>query len=144
MSISKQELLQKREEIMKQRDENAKEIKERSDKFKCTRYFEGYGMSETMAKDDLIGATEELFKMTNVETRNAVCEELGFEPVDSDSITVYGYTKTEWLADFKNRAAVIKLSVENRKLNKALEIIERNLSEDDKFNLDMQKVEELI
>lgn len=144
MSISKQELLQKREEIMKQRDENAKEIKERSGKFKCTRYFEGYGMSEALSKDDLIGATAQLFKMTNVENRNAAREELGFEPVDSDSITVYGYTKAEWLADFKNRAAVIKLNAENRKLNKALEIIERNLSEDDKFNLDMQKVEELI
>lgn len=144
MSISRQELLSKRNDVLSKIENNKTKIENLNKNYKCNRYYEGYGVPSELKKKDLLEATENLLRETDTAYFNAAAKELGFDEVSENELTLYGYTKEEWLADFKNRAAIINLEIENKKHNKALNIIERNLSEDDKFSLEMEELEDLI
>ena len=58
--------------------------------------------------------------------------------------TLCGYKISEWLEDVKTRKAELDNVAKIANLKKAKTIIENNLSEDDKFALDMQKVADLL
>lgn len=58
--------------------------------------------------------------------------------------TLCGYKISEWLEDVKTRKAELDNIAKIANLKKAKTIIENNLSEDDKFALDMQKVADLL
>lgn len=79
-----------------------------------------------------------------MEAINAAATELGFDDLKKENVLVLGYTVDEWKNDFKTRATVIKLEEENEKLNMAFDILSRNMTEEDKFWLDMESVEQLI
>ncbi len=147
MAIKRDELLAKKEEIIAK----AKEIEKGQKKVRyiTNRYYEGIGVVSEMDEPELVAALKDLkerFK-ENAEY-DQFAQELGL-PVrqkkeDDDEPTYLGYTYDEWLEDFKTRAAYLNNEVTLDKLDEALEIIERNLSEEDKFNLEMQALEELL
>ena len=58
--------------------------------------------------------------------------------------TLSGYKVSEWIEDVKTRKAELDNAAKIDNLKKAKTIIENNLSEDDKFALDMQKVADLL
>ena len=58
--------------------------------------------------------------------------------------TIGGYKVSEWIEDVKTRKAELDNIAKIANLKKAKTIIENNLSEDDKFALDMQKVADLL
>ena len=80
-----------------------------------------------------------------IKNNTASIAELGLENFNTDvAVRVYGYTLEEWKADFQTRASQIKDEEKLQKLNAALRIIEKHLSEDDKFAIDMANVDELL
>lgn len=58
--------------------------------------------------------------------------------------TLCGYKVSEWIEDVKTRKAELDNNAHIANLKKAKAIVENNLSEDDKFALDMQKVADLL
>ena len=142
MALKRDQLLAKRKELTEKVEKNNNEIAERDGKYKCARCYEGFGMVNTMGEGVLVLAAVDLKEKSDMSLLNAAAVELGFEEFKNN--TVYGYAPEDWMHDFKNRAAIIRLARENEKIEEALDIIERNLSEDDKFALEMDALAELI
>lgn len=85
-------------------------------------------------------------QMTSV---NDAAAELGIdlstlEGVDDSTPTLCGYKVTEWIDDVKTRKAELDNKEKLDKLFKAKKLLENNLSEEDKFELDMQRAMDLL
>lgn len=142
--ITREELLKRRKEVKEKLEENKKQISSLNANYKCARTYEGFGPVPTLGKKALVGALVHLTKKSDMEAINAAATELGFDDLKKENVLVLGYTVDEWKNDFKTRATVIKLEEENEKLNMAFDILSRNMTEEDKFWLDMESVEQLI
>ena len=66
------------------------------------------------------------------------------EGIEDNIPTLCGYKVTEWIDDVKTRKAELDNIALINKLNKAKSLLEANLSEDDKFELDMQRAMDLL
>lgn len=147
MAIKRDELLAKKGEITAKMQEIEK--KQKKVRYITNRYYEGVGVVSEMDEPELVAALKDLKDRFKEDTEyDQLSQELGL-PVrqkkeDDDEPTYLGYTYDEWMEDFKTRAAYLNNEVTLDKLDEALEIIERNLSEEDKFNLEMQALEELL
>lgn len=147
MAIKRDELLAKKEEIIAK----AKEIEKGQKKVRyiTNRYYEGIGVVSEMDEPELVAALKDLKERFKENTEyDQFAQELGLpirqKKEDDDEPTYLGYTYDEWLEDFKTRAAYLNNEATLDKLDEALEIIERNLSDEDKFSLEMQALEELL
>lgn len=85
-------------------------------------------------------------QMTNV---NDAAAELGIdlsqiEGIEDSTPTLCGYKVTEWIDDVKTRKAELDNKAMLDKLFKAKKLFESNLSEDDRFELDMQRAVDLL
>lgn len=138
MAIKREELLKKREEIINRIDTLENENK--AVRYTTNRYLEGYGLIEAMDKDTLILAYKSLTDASK--GVNDTLAELGFEKKEEDN-EYLGFTIDEWKADLKLRAQVIRNEEKIADLEDALDILENNLSEEDKFALDMEALEDL-
>lgn len=147
MAIQRNQLLAKKDEIIAKMESIEKEQKKV--RYVTNRYYEGIGVVSEMDECELVSALKDLKERFKENTEyDQFAQELGL-PVrqkkeDDDESTYLGYTYDEWLEDFKTRAAYINNEVTLDKLDEALEIIERNLSDEDKFNMEMQALEELL
>jgi hypothetical protein len=147
MAIQRNQLLAKKDEIIAKMESIEKEQKKV--RYVTNRYYEGIGVVSEMDECELVSALKDLKERFKENTEyDQFAQELGL-PVrqkkeDDDEPTYLGYTYDEWLEDFKTRAAYINNEVTLDKLDEALEIIERNLSDEDKFNMEMQALEELL
>lgn len=56
----------------------------------------------------------------------------------------YGYTIAEWDNEMKTKRDELAAQTMIERLDKAIEILEKNMSEDDKFNAEMTMVDELL
>ena len=56
----------------------------------------------------------------------------------------YGYTLDEWDKEMLTKRNELATEAEIDRLNQAIEILKNNMSEDDKFNADMDMVENLL
>lgn len=56
----------------------------------------------------------------------------------------YGYTIAEWDAELMMKRNELANQIMIERLDKAIEILEKNMSEDDKFNAEMSKIDELL
>lgn len=140
MAIKREELLCKREEVLERIKNLEAEVK--STRFISNRYYEGYGMVENMDKDTLVAAFADL-KSRMTSGSNALSE-LGFGKDELEDETYLGFTFAEWSQDFQTRAKQIRNEEKIEKLYTAVDIMEDNLSEEDRFSLDMKAVEELL
>lgn len=147
MAIKRDELLAKKGEITAKMQEIEK--KQKKVRYITNRYYEGVGVVSEMDEPELVAALKDLKDRFKEDTEyDQLSQELGL-PVrqkkeDDDEPTYLGYTYDEWMEDFKTRAAYLNNEATLDKLDEALDIIERNLSEEDKFNLEMQALEELL
>ena len=83
----------------------------------------------------------------SIKTTSDAIEALGLdklELVSEDDTQYYGYSLKEWEDDLKLRAVQFADAEKIKKLNKAKKILEKNMSEDDKFAQDMNAVADLI
>lgn len=147
MAIKRDELLAKKGEITAKMQEIEK--KQKKVRYITNRYYEGIGVVSDMDEPELVAALKDLKERFKEDTEyDQLSQELGL-PVrqkkeDDDEPTYLGYTYDEWMEDFKTRAAYLNNEATLDKLDEALDIIERNLSEEDKFSLEMKALEELI
>ena len=66
------------------------------------------------------------------------------EGVEDSTPTLCGYKVTEWIDDVKMRKAELDNKEKLDKLFKAKKLLENNLSEEDKFELDMKRAMDLL
>ena len=66
------------------------------------------------------------------------------EGIEDNTPTLCGYKVTEWIDDVKTRKAELDNLALIDKLCKAKKLLEANLSEEDKFELDMQRAMDLL
>ena len=69
---------------------------------------------------------------------------LAFNEEDEDYDTFEGHTREEWIADLKTRVSEIQDFRRIKAIDAALPLIEKWLSDDDVFALDMEKIEALL
>ena len=137
MAIKRDEVKSKRESVLAKIKELEESVKKT--RFITNRYYDGYGLVEGMDKLTLAAA----FKDLKSRMASDVMSELGFTNDDEEEETYLGFTLDEWMEDFKTRAKQIRDEEKIEKLQDAVCILEDNLSDDDKFALDMEAVEDL-
>ncbi len=99
-------------------------------------------MVENMDKDTLVAAFADL--KSRMTSGSDALSELGFGKDELEDETYLGFTFAEWSQDFQTRAKQIRNEEKIEKLYAAVDIMEDNLSEEDRFSLDMKAVEELL
>jgi hypothetical protein len=137
MAIKRDEVKSKREALLVKIKELEESVKKT--RFTTNRYYDGYGLVEGMDKLTLASA----FKDLKSRMASDVMSELGFTKNDDEEETYLGFTLKEWMDDFMTRAQQIRDEEKIEKLQDAVAILEDNLSEDDRFELDMEAVEDL-
>jgi len=137
MAIKRDEVKSKRESVLAKIKELEESVKKT--RFITNRYYDGYGLVEGMDKLTLAAA----FKDLKSRMASDVMSELGFTNDEEEEETYLGFTLDEWMEDFKTRAKQIRDEEKIEKLQDAVCILEDNLSDDDKFALDMEAVEDL-
>lgn len=137
MAIKRDEVKSKREALLAKIKELEESVKKT--RFTTNRYYDGYGLVEGMDKLTLASA----FKDLKSRMASDVMSELGFTKNDDEEETYLGFTLKEWMDDFMTRAQQIRDEEKIEKLQDAVAILEDNLSEDDRFELDMEAVEDL-
>lgn len=149
MAIQRNQLLAKKDEIIAKMESIEKEQKKV--RYVTNRYYEGIGVVSEMDESELVATLKDLKDRFKEESEyDELAAEIGLPSRSSDrqkddeEFTYLGYTYDEWMEDLKTRAAYLSNEATLDRLDEALDIIDRNLSEDDKFNLEMQALEELL
>ena len=149
MAIQRNQLLAKKDEIIAKMESIEKEQKKV--RYVTNRYYEGIGVVSEMDESELVATLKDLKDRFKEESEyDELAAEIGLPSRSSDrqkddeEFTYLGYTYDEWMEDLKTRAAYLNNEATLDRLDEALDIIDRNLSEDDKFNLEMQALEELL
>ncbi len=72
-------------------------------------------------------------------------KELGLTEEDlADDVTFMGFTIPVWTQDIKNRLAELKAETRLAKLKAARKTLKKNLSKDDKFDLEMGGIDDIL
>lgn len=136
--LTKEQLLSKRNELI----EAIKVLEEKKFEYVVTRPFQQFGEISEMSNINLVCAYAKLKDLTsNIEDS---AKELGIDMESEKAGTVQGFTFEEWKKDFITRKEQNDNYVKIGKYRQALFLIEENLSADDKFNIAMNSVSELI
>ena len=142
--ITRDNLYETLKKVNESIDENEKK------KFKYLtgdRYLTGWGIiSEMEDKKELVEVFA--FLKDQLKTTDSAAEELGIDPSeledDDEAPTLCGYKIQDWMADVKTRLEEIRLGEKIVKLQQAKGLLENNLSEEERFDLQMSMVETLI
>lgn len=138
-----------RENLLKQLDAVNSEIKNLEEKeynYVTNRAWPGCMVVNTI---DSVNALIKVWETihNNIKTNADAIEALGLdklELVTEENTQYYGYSLKQWEDDLKLRAIQFADEQKIKKLNKAKKILEKNMSEDDKFAQDMNAVADLI
>lgn len=115
-----------------------KELIEKSAYHTCKKYIEGFGrVAEITSPENILKAYKKVMK--NFKSSDECAKEIGLK-IESVNETYLGYSKDEWLEDFKTASSVANARGENRDLTAIVNKLSNHLSEDDKFSLDMQSL----
>lgn len=122
------------------------ELREKEYVFNTKRAVPGYGdISAITSVKTLINAYNYLHHQ--VKKNDAAITGLGLDKLGIDleeDSKILGYTIEEWDADLKTTAERIADVQTLANLQKARDILEKNLGEDEKFEMDMNSVAELL
>ncbi len=118
-------------------------LKNKKFEYKVLRPADQYGYVKDMSQDCLVRAFAEIKKKLDFSQEAA--KELGIDPKNSNSATKYnGYTLDEWKADFLVRVDQLQTVQRIKKLTEAAGIVEDNLSDSDRHDIALDKVNELL
>lgn len=95
-------------------------------------------VSELESATELVKALAEINSMSK--GFDSAMEELGVELADKDKPTILGYSSTVWKTDIKNRLTHLLRYSQINELVKAKKVLTKHLSEDDLFEMDMDKI----
>ena len=138
-----------RENLLKQLDavnDEIKNLEEKEYNYKTNRAWPGCMVVNTI---DSVNALIKMWETihNSIKTNSDAIKGLGLdklELVSEEDTQYYGYSLKEWEDDLKLRAIQFADAEKIKKLNKAKKILEKNMSEDDKFAQDMNAVADLI
>lgn len=141
--MKKEELLSKYKELTEEREALAKKTYNYVIEEPCMQLGRICGMSLSAIKT----AYAVIDEMTTVSEKAA--KELGidvsaFNEDGEEFETFEGHTREEWIADLKTRVAERQDYRRKKAIDAALPLIEKWLSDDDMFALDMEKIEALL
>lgn len=148
MELNREKVLQNYGQVEEEAKSLAKSIK-KDFKYKTgDRYLTGFAIiSQVEDRKELIEIYSFLKKQMKDDTEAAT--ELGIDPEDlvdeeEEVPTICGYPVEDWLEDVKTRKAQLDAIERLAKLEKAKNILKRNLSDDDLFSLEMSEVADLV
>jgi len=105
-----------------------------------SKYIPGYGTpSEIGSKEGLVKLYAHLNK-DNAEFDSAA-RELGVEIPESDD-KIQGFPKKVWIDEIKRKLTILTREDKIEKLERTIEILKENLSDDDRFAMDMDSIED--
>ena len=141
--MKKEELLSKYKELTAEREALSKKSYNYAIDEPCMQLGRICGMSLSAIKT----AYAVIDEMTTVSEKAA--KELGIDVSDfnedgEEFETFEGHTREEWIADLKTRVAERQDYRRKKAIDAALPLIEKWLSDDDMFALDMEKIEALL
>lgn len=148
MELNREKVLQNYSQVEEEAKSLAKSIK-KDFKYKTgDRYLTGFAIiCQVEDRKELVEIYSYLKKQMKDDTEAAT--ELGIDPEDlvdeeEEVPTICGYPVEDWLEDVKTRKAQLDAIDRLAKLEKAKNILKRNLSDDDLFSLEMSEVADLI
>lgn len=148
MELNREQVLKNYKNVDEETQALAKSIK-KDFKYKTgDRYLTGFAIiCQVDDRKELVEIYSYLKKQMKDDKEAA--SELGIDPEDlvddeEEVPTICGYPVEDWLEDVKTRKAQLDAIERLAKLEKAKEILKRNLSDDDLFALEMGEVADLM
>lgn len=113
----------------------------------ANKYIEGIGfIADLDSIEDVLKAHSFIRKKDSVDF-DASIKELGIteDELPEKSTTMYlGFPLKYWYADIKNRLARLRLEIRLSKLEQAEDVLNKYLSDDDRFGMDMDSLKGII
>lgn len=141
--MKKEELLSKYKELTAEREALAKKTYNYVIEEPCMQLGRICGMSLSAIKtayaviDEMTSVSEKAVKELGIDVS-------AFNEDGEEFETFEGHTRDEWIADLKTRVAERQDYRRKKAIDAALPLIEKWLSDDDMFALDMEKIEALL
>ena len=90
------------------------------------------------------GVIDEMTSVSEKAVKELGIDVSAFNESDEEFETFEGHTREQWIADLKTRVSEIQDYRRIKTIDAALPLIEKRLSDDDMFALDMEKIEALL
>lgn len=141
--MKKEELLSKYKELTAERDALAKKSYNYVIEEPCMQLGHICGMNFAAIKtayaviDEMTSVSEKAVKELGIDVS-------AFNEDDEEYETFEGHTREEWIADLKTRVSERQDYRRKKAIDAALPLIEKWLSDDDVFALDMEKIEAIL
>ena len=90
------------------------------------------------------GVIDEMTSVSEKAVKELGIDVSAFKEDDEEFESFEGHTRAQWIADLKTRVSEIQDYRRIKAIDAALPLIEKWLSEDDVFALDMEKIEALL
>lgn len=141
--MKKEELLSKYKELTAEREALSKKTYNYVIDEPCMQLGRICGMNLATIKT-AYGVIDEMTSVSEKAILELGIDVLAFNEEDADYDTFEGHTREEWITDLKTRVSEIQDYRRIKAIDAALPLIEKWLSDDDVFALDMEKIEALL
>ena len=141
--MKKEELLSKYKELTAEREALAKKTYNYVIEEPCMQLGFICGMNLATIKT-AYGVIDEMTSVSEKAVNELGIDVSAFNENDEEFETFEGHTREQWIADLKTRVSEIQDYRRIKAIDAALPLIEKWLSEDDVFALDMEKIEALL
>ena len=138
--MKKEELLSKYKELTAEREALSKKTYNYAVKEHCMKLGHICGMNFAAIKT-AYGVIDEMTSVSEKAVKELGIDVSAFNEDGEEFETFEGHTREEWIADLKTRVAERQDYRRKKAIDAALPLIEKWLSDDDVFALDMEKIE---
>jgi len=142
--MKREELLSKFKQLTAEKEKLNKKTYTYSVKIPCMQLGKICGMSLPAIKtaycviDEMTSINDKIINELNIDVN------LFNDAEKAEYSSFEGYTRDQWMKDFKIRVSELQDNRRLENINKALPVIEKWLSDDDLFRLDMEKIEAIL
>ena len=141
--MKKEELLSKYKELSAEREALDKKSYNYVIEEPCMQLGRICGMNLSTIKT-AYGVIDEMTSVSEKAVKELGIDVSAFNENDEEFESFEGHTREQWIADLKTRVSEIQDYRRIKAIDAALPLIEKWLSEDDVFALDMEKIEALL
>ena len=141
--MKKEELLSKYKELSAEREALGKKSYNYVIEEPCMQLGRICGMNLATIKT-AYGVIDEMTSVSEKAVKELGIDVSAFNEDGEEFETFEGHTRDEWIADLKTRVAERQDYRRKKAIDAALPLIEKWLSDDDMFALDMEKIEALL
>ena len=141
--MKKEELLSKYKELSAEREALAKKTYNYVIEEPCMQLGRICGMNLSTIKT-AYGVIDEMTTVSEKAVKELGIDVSAFKEDAEEFESFEGHTREQWIADLKTRVSEIQDYRRIKTIDAALPLIEKRLSDDDMFALDMEKIEALL